>query len=82
MAEQKVPKKRTSLLFFADEGRVNCKVTNMHGFGGLDSCSLCGVEVEERGERMRSIDDVTYIFCAKCSANRRDEIRKMLKLDG
>ncbi len=56
------------------------KVTNMHGFGGLNNCSLCGIEVEERGERMRSIDDVTYIFCTKCAENRKEEIKKMLKL--
>ena len=53
----------------------------MQGFGGLDNCSICGIEVEEHGERMRSIDDVTYIFCDKCSKNKRDEIRRMLKLD-
>jgi hypothetical protein len=55
-------------------------VTNMQGFGGLDNCSLCGVEVEEGGERMRSIDDVTYVFCEKCSKNRRADINRMLKL--
>lgn len=52
----------------------------MHGFGGLDNCSLCGIEVEEGGERMRSIDDVTYVFCTRCSRTRKAEIRKMLKL--
>ena len=52
----------------------------MHGFGGLDNCSLCGIEVEGLGERMRSIDDVTYIFCTKCAENRKEEIKKMLKL--
>jgi len=52
----------------------------MHGFGGLDNCSLCGAEIEGLGERMRSINDVTYIFCDKCAKNRKDEIKKMLKL--
>lgn len=56
------------------------KVTIMQGFGGLDKCSLCGAEIEEHGERMRSINDVTYIFCDKCSKTRRDEINKLLRL--
>ena len=68
-------------LFFADEW-VKAKVASMHGFGGLDNCSLCGMEVEEGGERMRSIDDVTYVFCPRCAATRKQEIRKMLRLDG
>jgi hypothetical protein len=58
------------------------KVTRMQGFGGLDNCSLCGVEVEEGGERMRSIDDITYVFCSKCARTRREEINRMLKLNG
>ncbi|MBD3389460.1 hypothetical protein GF415_00705 [Candidatus Micrarchaeota archaeon] len=52
----------------------------MQGFGGLDKCSLCGAEIEEHGERMRSINDVTYIFCDNCSKTRRDEINKLLRL--
>ena len=54
----------------------------MQGFGGLDNCSLCGIEIEGLGERMRSIDDVTYIFCNKCAKTRREEINRMLKLSG
>jgi DNA-directed RNA polymerase subunit RPC12/RpoP len=54
----------------------------MHGFGGLDNCSLCGAEIEEGGERMRSLDDITYIFCEHCSKTRRGEINRMLKLKG
>ena len=54
----------------------------MQGFGGLDNCSLCGIEIEDLGERMRSIDDVTYIFCSKCAKTRREEINRMLKLSG
>ena len=52
----------------------------MQRFGGLDNCSICGIEIEGLGERMRSINDVTYIFCEKCSKTRRDEINRMLKL--
>ena len=67
------------LLFFSGEcGKA--KVANMQGFGGLDKCSLCGVEIEGLGERMRSIDDITYIFCERCSKTRREEINKMLRL--
>lgn len=36
--------------------------------------------MEDLGERMRSIDDVTYIFCSKCANTRRAEINRMLKL--
>jgi DNA-directed RNA polymerase subunit RPC12/RpoP len=62
-------------------GRLK-QVTGMQGFGGLDNCSICGAEVEEHGERMRSIDDVTYIFCSRCSKHKREKISRMLGLDG
>ena len=53
----------------------------MQGFGGLDNCSLCGVEVEEGGTRMRGMDDITYVFCARCSSMRKGEISRKLGLE-
>lgn len=52
----------------------------MHRFGGLDRCAICKEEMEEHGERMVSLEGFTYVFCTRCSKNRRKEIEELLKL--
>jgi len=55
-------------------------MASQSSFGGLDKCTLCGSEIEGRGERRISLEGYTYIFCDKCTAERRKRIDEMLKL--
>ncbi|MEM4272014.1 MAG: hypothetical protein QXH30_00310 [Candidatus Bilamarchaeaceae archaeon] len=49
-------------------------------FCGLDRCALCGAEIEGLGERRVSLEGYTYVFCDKCTVERRKRIDDMLKL--
>jgi hypothetical protein len=55
-------------------------MASQSSFGGLDKCALCSSEIEGLGERRVSLEGWTYVFCNKCTAERRKRIDEMLKL--